>query len=147
MMDLSDLAKMLERAAARCRPELEADLVKIGALVQPLAAEYIGHEMPEWAPLAPSTIAEKEKLGYVGQVSATDPRLRTGADRDSIGVTVEGLQLAVGSSREIFRYQELGTAHIPPRPVLEPAMEHSLAHAADVLGKTARELLRPGAKR
>ncbi len=145
-LTLDEFAKMLQASAKAVRPRLDADLAKIGALTVPLAAEMIGNEMSDWPPLAPATVAEKERLGYTGQVSATDPRLRTGADRDSIRAEVADLTLAVGSDRKIFRYQELGTQTTPPRPVLGPAMLGSLEFAAETLGETAVALLTPGAK-
>lgn len=146
-LTLDELVKMLQVSSKSVRPRLEADLAKIGALTAAAAVEYIGHEMPEWPALAPSTIAEKERLGYTGQVSATDPLLRTGAMRDSIKIEVEGLEMAVGSGDKIAAYQELGTKHIPPRPFLGPAMLNSLEFAAEKLGETAVALLSPGSKR
>jgi phage gpG-like protein len=152
-MTLDDLAKMLDASAKSVRPRLEADLAKIGGLTQAMAAEFIGHELPEWPPLAARTIAEKEELGFTGHVSATDPLLRTGEMRDSIKVEVEGLEMAVGSHSKIALWQEMGTVGsatggpIPPRPFLGLAGLRSLEYAADVLGETAIALLTPGKKR
>jgi phage gpG-like protein len=148
-----DLARFLEASANSVRPRLESDLAKIGELTATMAAEYIGHEMPEWPPLAASTIAEKESLGYTGQVSPTDPLLRTGEMRDSIKVEVEGLEMAVGSTDPVALWQEIGTdgrdgkGAIPPRPFLALAGLRSLEYAADKLGETALALLVPGAKK
>lgn len=144
---LDELARMLQASARSVRPRLEADLAKIGELTATMAAEYIGHEMPEWPPLAPSTVAEKERLGYVGQISATDPLLRTGEMRDSIKVEIEGLEMMVGSDSKIAAYQEIGTQSIPPRPFIGLAALNSLEFAAEKLGETAIALLTPGAKR
>lgn len=146
MMDLSDLAKMLERSADRAKVELEFDLAKIGGHAQVLAAEYIGHELPEWPRLAASTIAEKTRLGYVGHVSATDPLLRTGDNQQSIEVELEGLDVAVGSHRKEFLFMEAGTSRAPPRPALAPAMLRTLPYAGDLLSETAVRLLTPGVK-
>lgn len=143
MMEFGELAKMLERSADRCRPALEADLVKIGGLTQAMAAEYIGHELPEWKPLAASTIEQKRRLGFAGQVSATDPLLRTGALRDSIKVEHEGLEMAVGSALKEAAYQEVGTSRVPPRPYLALAAVRSLDYAGEKLGETAVSLLTP----
>lgn len=146
-MTLDDLARMLGASAQSVRPRLVADLAKVGELTATMAAEFIGHEMPEWLALAPATIEEKERLGYVDQVSATDPLLRTGAMRDSIKIEIEGLEMAVGSTDKIAAYQEVGTAHIPPRPFLALAGSRSLEYAgAEKLGETAVELLTPGSK-
>jgi hypothetical protein len=143
MMTFGEFAKVLERNAATLRPRLEFGLAKVGELTQTMAAEYIGREMPEWAPLAVSTVREKTRLGFTGHVSATDPRLRTGADRDSIEVVVEGLEQAVGSKRETFKFQELGTAKTPPRPVLALAASRSLEYAAEVFGEIAASTVSP----
>ena len=48
------------------------------------------------------------------------PWLQSGALRDSIGCTVEGLDAIVGSSSEVARYQEHGTDAMPPRPTFAP---------------------------
>ena len=146
MMNLNELAEMLQRASVRVRPALEVDLAKIGELTATMAAEYIGHEMPQWPPLAPSTIEQKQKLGYVGRVSATDPLLRTGEMRDSIKVAVDGLVVVVGSTDKNALYQEIGTSRMPPRPFLALAASHSLEYAAERLGETATVLLTPGGK-
>jgi hypothetical protein len=145
MISFGEYAEILARNAAMVRPRLEVGLHKVGELTKTMAAEYIGHEIPEWPPLAPSTITEKTRLGYVGHVSATDPLLRTGEMRDSIEVSVEGLEMAVGSKEKIALYQELGTSRIPPRPFLALAAQRSLPYAADVFGEIAvRSLVPPG---
>jgi len=144
-MTLGELADMLETSARSLVPRLENDLVEIGAVVRTTAAEYIGHEMPEWPPLAPSTIKQKERLGYTGRVSGTDPLLRTGEMRDSIKAVVADLTLAVGSTDKVAVFQELGTSRMPPRPFLGLAMSNSLEFAAERLGETAAALLTPGA--
>ena len=60
------------------------------------------------------------------------PWARTGALRDSIGATADGLQAAVGSNDPAAAPQEIGTSHIPPRPFLAPvaaAMGEEVARA------------------
>ncbi len=148
-MTLGELAEMLETSATSARPRLEADLVKIGAVMEVAAKELIGHEVPGWPPLASSTIEEKERHGYVGRVSATDPLLRTGEMRESIGVEIDpaNLALALGSKDKVALYQEMGTSRIPPRPFLRHAMVESFERAEVVLGETALELLTPGGLR
>ena len=82
MISFDQFARHLERALAQVKPRVEVGLAEIGAETKELAAEYIGHEMPQWAPLAESTIAEKTRLGFTDQVSPTDPLLRKGLNRD-----------------------------------------------------------------
>jgi len=146
MISLEQFGKALERAAAEVKPRLEIGLAKVGGLTQTLAAEYIGHELPQWPRLAERTIEEKTRLGYVGHVSPTDPLLRTAANRDSISVAVEGLTQTVGSPRKEFLWQEMGTRKIPPRPAIAPAALASLPYAQDVFGEIAVSLLAPGSK-
>ena len=70
-----------------------------------------------WAPLADRTVADRISKGF----SPLEPLLRTGGLRDSITKTVTGSEATVGSTSMIALYQEQGTEHISPRPVLGPA--------------------------
>ncbi len=144
MMTLSELASRLEAAAARVEPDLEVVLGKIGTHAQVIAAEFIGHELPQWKPLAESTVGEKRRLGYVGHVSATDPLLRTAHLRESIKVSVQLHEVAVGSEEKIALWQEMGTRRIPARPFMGPAMMASMDYASDLMGELVVRLLTPG---
>lgn len=144
MISLKQFNGHLARALVLVEPSLEVGLAKVGELTQTMAVEYIGHEMTQWPRLAERTIAEKTKLGFVGHLSATDPLLRTGKDRDSIKVEVEGLTQVVGSPSKVFLYQEMGTSRIPPRPSIGMAAMNSLPHASEVFGGIAVHLLTPG---
>lgn len=145
MKGFGDFAKILERGAAECRPLLAVNLKEIGLHQQVVAAELIGHEIPQWPKLAEATIEEKEKLGYVGHVSSTDPLLRTGLNRESIQVEVDPIELVqvTGSRRPEFLWMEMGTTYnprgqpIPPRPSLAIAAEGSLPFATELLHETA----------
>lgn len=83
-------------------------------IVQKKAKAAIGKEHELWAPLAESTISDKQAHGY----ATPKPLLRTGELRDSIEYKVSGNQGAVGSNLDIAVYQELGTSRIPPRSFL-----------------------------
>jgi phage gpG-like protein len=83
-------------------------------IVQKQAKNAIGREHEEWAPLAASTIEDKQRHGY----ATPKPLLRTGTLRDSIEYVVDGNQGAVGSNLDTAVYQELGTSRIPPRSFL-----------------------------
>lgn len=113
------------------------------ALYEKKAAIFVGHELVKeaqdsighiqdgagpfetWSPLAESTKADKERLGYVFNADY-NPLLRTGEMRDSIDfdfVASKGYsKLRLGAKSEIMVYQELGTARIPPRSVLGMTM-------------------------
>lgn len=100
---------------------------KCGKVVEESAKAEIGNpwmygrqfgDFPQWEPLADSTEAEKARKGY----PADAPLLRTGEMRDSISHTAEGGKVVVGAEDEKMVYHEFGTEHIPPRPVLGPAL-------------------------
>jgi phage gpG-like protein len=93
----------------------------------------IGEEIREWADLAPATVEEKQRLGYTGQVSATDPLLRTGELRLSIGHTVEEHGVILGSTDPVAPYQEWGTDRIPPRPFIGATMSREGHEAAELV--------------
>ena len=150
MLTIGELATFMATSARRARHELKEETSHLldGAVTE--AKSLIGHELEEWAPLAPRTIAEKQRLGYTGQVSETDPLLRTGQLRDSIGRKVaedfEGVVGEVGSDDRIAGYQEMGTSRIPPRPFLTPSMKSAEARAPEGFGQAAVSLLVPAVR-
>jgi hypothetical protein len=141
MMTVDEFADALTRSIASVRPELERGLVALGAVTTELAKSYIGHEHNEWPPLAPSTIEQKERLGY----AVPAPLLREGILRESIKPEVDPieLELVVGSEDIIAVYQEMGTSRgIPPRPFLSMAMEYTTTELAPALfEKIATQIL------
>ncbi len=143
MISETQFLALLERATA------ETPIAAAGALTETMEAlkvearAYIGHELPEWPPLAASTVAEKERLGYVGHVSETDPLLRTGHLRESIEVSIDGLTGVLGSTEPVALWQELGTSRIPPRPFLSLALFHSQPIAAPLFGRALMKVLTP----
>jgi phage gpG-like protein len=158
MLTFAEFTDHLERARLEIRPAIEIGLAGVGELAQTMAVEYIGREMPEWAPLSKATlegftlksgryIPGKIELGYVGHVSSTDPLLRTGALRDSIGMYVQGYEAVIGSPLDTALWQELGTVRpdgpIPPRPFLALAMSRVDEHVGDIFGEIAVRILTP----
>jgi phage gpG-like protein len=103
-------------------PAIERDLHAAGPMivekacqiVQRKAKSAIGREHEMWVPLAPSTIADKQKHGY----AVPKPLLRDGTLRDSINYTVNDNEGCVGSDDPVAVFQELGTSRIPPRSFL-----------------------------
>jgi len=75
----------------------------------------------EWTELKSSTQSQREKAGF----SPNDPLHRSGKLMDSLEYVVKGDSVINGSRDPIMAYQELGTIHIPPRPVLGAAMFES----------------------
>lgn len=121
------------------RPRLEIGLEKVGELAESLAAHYPGDYQPGWAPLAASTLADKEAKGF----PVPSPLKRTGDMAASYKKEVDPftLEMVIGSPELKAFWQEMGTVHIPPRPVCEPALKNSLPYAADVFGKIAMTVL------
>ncbi|UXO70831.1 hypothetical protein [Pantoea dispersa] len=122
-MDLEQFACELTSASASIASGLEVSFRVIVKEIEETAKEEIGIYQPAygpfdaWAPLAESTKADRVRQGY----SEDEPLLRSGELRDSIGSEVVGLAAIVGTKSEIGLWQEVGTAHIPPRPFIGPA--------------------------
>jgi hypothetical protein len=139
VISLADWEAKLSRAIAETVPAIEIGLDKVGTLIETLAAHYPGHYQPGWAPLADATIKDKEAKGF----EVPSPLKRTGEMAESYHKTLLPAELAVvvGSPEKIAAYQELGTAHIPPRPVLSLALHNSHPYALDVFRKIGAALL------
>jgi phage gpG-like protein len=67
------------------------------------------------------------------------PWERSGALHDSIGSVADAAGAVVGSADPVARYQELGTARIPPRPFLAPVGAAEGADAATAVGEAVAE--------
>jgi hypothetical protein len=142
MMTTEQFEEALTTSISTIRPRLEIGLDKVGELAQTMAAAYIGHYQPGWAPLAESTIADKAAHGF----AVPAPLLRTGEMRDSIKRELDpvGLEVVVGSNDLKALWQELGTSRIPPRSFLGSAMLHSLPFAEETFGAIAVKILMIG---
>jgi len=139
MMTLTEFANQLEASIATIKPRLEIGLDKVGTLAQTLAAEYPGHYQPGWAPLAASTLRDKEKKGF----PVPSPLLRTGEMAGSYRkeLVPEALAVVVGSPEKVALWQEMGTSRIPPRPVLSLAMRNAIPYAKEVFAGIAVAVL------
>lgn len=126
-------AKFLQNKAAGLPTVQTRALSKAAAIVQSDAKARIGHyqaeagPFPAWDPLTDATIADKQRQGY----GVPDPLLRNGGMRDSIESAFRPDGFTVGSPDPVLLYQEEGTEgpnpgpdgwHVPPRPVLGPAL-------------------------
>lgn len=140
------LARALNRAAAQM-PLSYAAAMKAGAeAVATDAKSRIGHYQDGWKRLAPSTVAEKTRLGFAGVPlqggdGGDNPLLRTGALRESIETEATAHMLVVGSASDILKYQEWGTRTLPPRPVLLPALHHTMPAVTALIGKAVTRTL------
>lgn len=130
-MTLNEWSRMLKRQLRTHEARLNKTIDAAGALVQKTAKAEIGilqptkGPFPAWEPLAPSTIAEKQRLGFSFN-QESNPLLRTGQLRDSIQLVLTPNGFVVGSADPIAEYQELGTSRIPARPFIQPALFQSL---------------------
>jgi hypothetical protein len=139
MMTPKEFEAMLAASLSTVIPRLEIGLDKVGMLAESLAASYPGHYQPGWPMLAESTIADKEAKGF----PVPSPLKRTGEMAESYKkeVDIAELEMVIGSPELKALWQEMGTVHIPPRPVCELALKNSLPYAADVFGEIAVSLL------
>jgi phage gpG-like protein len=127
-MKFGSIAAFVAFLETRPRAVEEAEKLGLdaaGKMLRREARDMIGEEIPQWADLAPATVQEKQRLGYTGQVSATDPLLRTGELRNSIDYEVGEHKVTLGSTDPIAPFQEHGTAKIPPRPFIGSTMYRS----------------------
>jgi phage gpG-like protein len=130
---IAEFVEFLSRRPAAVEEARKVGMEAAGKMLVQTAQDMIGEEIPGWADLAPSTVAEKTRLGYVGRVSATDPLLRTGGLRASISYEVEGNKLVLGSDDPVALFQEFGTSRIPPRPFIGDTMHVFHPEAAEII--------------
>lgn len=108
-------------------------------IVEETAKSYIGnYDHPgNWPQLAESTQKDREHKGF----APNEPLLRTGDMRDSIKhAVVDGVGY-VFSNDPIAAYQELGTAHIPPRSFLASASAAMEDRCHEIAGQGMMALL------
>lgn len=162
-MSFGQFATMMARAEREVPAAIHGALTVVMDSVAREARAYVGHELPEWAPLSKATlegfthpygfyIPGKRELGYTGHVSGTDPLLRTGKTRASIEPSVGVNEGVVGSRSKIALFQEMGTHNpltgdIPPRPTMGLAMSRSRPQAELFFGRAAVILLTTGGRK
>jgi hypothetical protein len=140
-MTLEEYIVALKRAAAEVPAGIEAGLHEAGALIEKEAKAEIGTyqrgstgPFGDWPELADYTKEDRLKRGF----TENDPGLRTGEMRDSIGHTVHGESVHIGSNDDKLKWFELGTQGKagemaqPPRSVLGVAMFRHGRAAADL---------------
>jgi len=136
-VDLEQFACEMSSASASIATGLEASFRVFVKEIEETAKEEIGVYQPAygpfnaWAPLAESTKADRVRQGY----SEDEPLLRSGELRDSIGSEVVGLAAIIGTKSEIGLWQEVGTAHIPPRPFIGPAYVRKIDPLMESVGR------------
>ena len=147
MLSCKQMAEKLTASARRGENSLVVPTEALLGELQTMAKGFIGYYQDGWAPLAPYTVADKEKKGFA---PPDNPLLRTGEMHDSITFEVEmprfGLVEGVlGSDSKIALDQEMGVVRkkgsIPPRPFLGLAMSRSYVPAERLYGQFALTLL------
>lgn len=124
---IAQFARHLERLALQTH-SMQAGLTDMaGAIVEKQAKLEVGNpamydlqtgHFSAWKELQPATEAEKYRLGF----PLDAPLERTGQLRDSISHVAHGTIVYIGSTDVVMKYQEFGTEHIPPRPVIGTAL-------------------------
>ena len=142
-MNLVQLAAELAALGPRIEAAEQQALEQCGAHLQHAAQALIGQELAVWPPLADSTIAEKQALGFTGQVSATDPLLRTGELRDSIQYSASGHTRGdVGSDLDVAEWQQHGASRgLPPRLLLGTALEQETEACGAIIASAVSRTL------
>lgn len=136
-MDLEQFAREMSSASASIATGLEESFRVIVKEIEETAKEEIGIYQPAygpfdaWSPLAESTKADRVRRGY----SEDGPLLRSGELRDSIQSEVLRLAAIVGTKSDIGLWQEVGTAHIPPRPFIGPAYVRKIDPLMESVGR------------
>ena len=136
------LAKVEVAVHAAARHALD----KAAQVIEKDAKGQLGHYQADagpfnaWAELAESTQRERERLGF----APNDPLERTQALKNSISREVQGSEAVVGSTSDVMVWQELGTAKIPPRPVLGPAAFKNKDRIEAILGQAVMHALEYG---
>lgn len=140
LASLAELARVLSQNGRKAVVQAEAGLMQAAVLIQDDAKNRIGGmggETPDdWAPLSAATEARKAELGR-----SDAPLVGSGALRDSIVIEHEGKTVAVGSALDVAAWQEFGTATIPPRPFLGPALMANEEKIVKLVGERAAAAL------
>lgn len=136
---LPDLARALEQNAKQLQAVLaEAMKTSAIAVVEAAKDELDGKDKPQdWPELSDATKAKHVRKGY----DESAPLEASGALRDSIQYRSSEKSFEVGSDSQIAVYQELGTATIPPRSFLAPALHNKIPGILETVGKAVEMAL------
>jgi hypothetical protein len=161
MPDFNSPEEMIDAIGAKLAAathELGPAYAEVAKLIADDARKRIGEyhsavgPFPGWASLAESTMDERERLGY----SRDEPLHRRGDLRDAIMelpseesaiVAVPSKMVATENGRRqvdiaiIAEAQEHGTATIPPRPFLGPALWQNRREATAIVNEAIAKKL------
>lgn len=113
-------------------------MLEAARLIQSDARNRVGGQTPgDWAPPAAATEARNAAVGEAGAA----PLAGSGVLRDSIVIDGSGGEVKIGSALDVAAYQEFGTATIPPRPFLGPALTANRERIVKLVGGRAAAAL------
>lgn len=73
----------------------------------------------QWRPLAPSTIAEKRRKGFLGEPLVRSGEMRASLTRRPLGIEHVGAHdLTAGTRSYPAHFHQTGTRHMPARPLV-----------------------------
>lgn len=141
----ADYRRHLEKSLLQFSIAEKVILETVGAEVEKNAKSKFGEyqegigRFEKWPELAESTKEDRVRKGF----GENEPLLRDGALRDSVSHAVDlaSKSVEVGSTSEVMVWQELGTKHIPPRPVIGSAMYEKKARIQALCGEVMFALL------
>jgi len=145
-VNLREWAGLVKAGAGRLPLELAKVVDFAGGDASEIARDMIGVKQDWWLTLADSTKQDKAllaKAGYNFTPPEYNPLLREGELKESFEWGANGLQAYLTSSDPVMFFHEYGTAAMPPRPVIGPAMLEAAAVAQTALGTIAKEILEP----
>lgn len=137
-----ETARLLAEIDQAIPAAIHRTLTSAAERLQADARAMVGTEPAIWPALATATIAQKQRLGFTGHVSPTDPLLRTGQLRESITATADPDGITLASSDPVMTFHEHGTARMPARPVLAPTIAASIDEIGHALAGSVAETIR-----
>jgi phage gpG-like protein len=136
---MAAFAEQLLTLAVAEHEAAQASLEQGAKLIEKRAKNKIGEYQEQvgpfiaWPELAESTKSDRAAQGF----PEDEPLLRTGEMRDSIGHQVGEGEAVIGSNDDRAVWQELGTAHIPPRSFLGGAAAEKAHEIWEITGRNA----------
>jgi hypothetical protein len=146
LTDFNSISGFIKHIGAMALVQHEAEQAVLKDVVDHLkhvAMEKFGHYQPgageiaEWQELAESTKEDRVAQGF----TENDPLLRSGTLRDTTDTRVGDGVGYMGSDDPIMLYQEVGTAHIPPRSVYGLTGAQEAEHVANMVGRALASAL------
>lgn len=122
--NFAQFAEYLTKLQAQEKSVKKVMLEEVGQHVEDEAKRKFGiyqeadGKFPKWPELEEETKKQRVRLNF----EPNNPLYRSGELMHSVSHKVIGDSVYIGSNSDIMVYQEFGTATIPPRPVLGPAM-------------------------